>query len=203
MDPDLGRTEIGVRAVGDGLQERRPLHAVLGVEVDDVQAPRAAAGGGGIQYRLVRRQVREPQERRDLVVRQVRRRRRRPGGRRRRGSRSSCARGRGGGDVVPAVHAAGERAAKVVREAVGRVAPRVGGGQDLGRRAPGAVDVAPVEEAGAREHEPSRRGGSGAGGGVLLLMLRARRGVAVVAGCAEHGGGVRARWAQERMARAG
>jgi len=160
VDPDLGRTEIGVRAVGDGLQERRPLHAVRGVEVDDVQAPRAAASGS-IQDRLVRRQVREPQERRDLVVRQVRRRRRRPGGRRRRGSRSSCARGRGGGDVVPAVHAAGERAAKVVREAVGRVAPRVGGGQDLGCHAPGAIDVASVEEAGAREHEPSRRGGPG------------------------------------------
>jgi hypothetical protein len=36
------------------------------------------------------------------------------------------------------------------------------------------------------------------------MTTRARRGVAVVvvAGCAEHGG-VRARWAQDRMARAG
>jgi len=179
-DPDLGRADRRVRAVGDGLQQRRPLHAVRGVEVHDVQPPRAAAGGG-VQDRLVGRQVREPEERRDLVVRQVRRRRRCP----------SRGRGRRG-------DAASERAGEVVREAVGRVTPRVGGGQDLVRRAPGAVDVAAVDEAGGREHEASGR--RGLRGGVLVRALRGV--VAVVARCAEHGG-VRARWAQGRMARAG
>jgi len=46
-----------------------------------------------------------------------------------------------------------------VCEAVSCVAPRFGVGQDLGQRPPGTVDVAPAEDAGAREHEPSRQGG--------------------------------------------
>jgi hypothetical protein len=71
-DSDLGRRAACGGAVGDRLEERRPLHAVRGVEVEDVDAARAV---NGVEDGLVRRKVREPQERRDLIEGQVRARR--------------------------------------------------------------------------------------------------------------------------------
>jgi len=70
-------------------------HVVDGQRLVEVQLhPRGGVSGelGGVEDRLVRRQVREPQERCDLVVRQVRRRSRgrRPGHRQR--SPSCCRR---------------------------------------------------------------------------------------------------------------
>lgn len=67
-DADLRRAERRVRALGDGLQQRRHC------------TPWTASGRGcgrgaavdGLEDGLVRREVREPQERRDLVERQVR-----------------------------------------------------------------------------------------------------------------------------------
>ena len=50
---------------------------------------------------------------------------------------------------------------------------RVSGGQDLGCCVPRADDITSMEEAKAREHEPSRREGLD-GGSVLLLQLAAR-----------------------------
>lgn len=103
---DLDRGGVGkVGAVGDGLEEERPLEAVAGVEIEDVDR---VAVSDGFEDGLVGGEVREAEERGELVE---------------------------GEDKVGVVlggreeaEAEGESAGEVVSEAVGRIAGSGGGG---------------------------------------------------------------------------
>lgn len=104
-DANGRRGVLVVRALSDGLQKRRPLEAVGGIKVEDVDA---GAAFDGLKNRLVRRQVREAQKRRDLVEGEVGRldrlRRRRP--------------------AQPAVGPYRQRERELVREPVGSIPKR-------------------------------------------------------------------------------
>lgn len=116
-----GVGEVG--AVGDGLEEERPLEAVAGVEIEDVER---GAVPDGFEDGLVGGEVGEAEEWGELVE---------------------------GEDVIGIMwggreeaEAEGERAGEVVGEAVGRVPGGGGGGGEDGNGVTGGGEVGAVDK---------------------------------------------------------